>query len=347
MKMTSSQPFNTIVADALSRVPTTPWMEEPVNGDPSAAEVERPSLEEEGPDDSFSSCFDILVEEPLSADCFLSHPEFDDEGDIPFHFQTIRKCQQKDDALRQLQRDHPRMCPTKQFDGIDLICFDMANTRGSMSGLRIMLPDDMVDKLVQWHHLSLCHSLGATRLTDTVANYFHHPQLAKRVRQIVYGCPECQQHKVVSERCGESPPREAPLLPWSEVHVDRVGPWEVGLLGNKFYFNALTVIDPATNLLGLYRLPDKTAHRAGQTLQNGWFARCPRPQRCIYDQGNESLGQAFQQTLANAGAKGAPVNKRTPTADAVCERIHQAVAQVPRILMHTQPPSDTNELSRH
>jgi len=65
----------------------------------------------------------------------------------------------------------------------------------------------------------------------------------------------------------------------------------------------------------------------------------------VYDQGNEFLGQAFQQTLANAGVKGVPVNKRTPTANAVCERIHQAVAQVLRILMHTQPPSDINELS--
>jgi len=70
-----------------------------------------------------------------------------------------------------------------------------------------------------------------------------------------------------------------------------------------FYFNALTVIDPVTNLLELYRLPDKTAYRVGQSLQNGWFARCPRPQRCVYDQGNEFLGLASQQVLRNAGVK--------------------------------------------
>eukprot|EP00978_Attheya_sp_CCMP212_P027179 scaffold90819_cov35-Attheya_sp.AAC.1 len=57
------------------------------------------------------------------------------------------------------------------------------------------------------------------------------------------------------------------MAPWREVAVDLIGPWKVKLGnvpnedGQESYveFNALTCIDPVTNLVELIRINNKTA----------------------------------------------------------------------------------------
>ena len=67
------------------------------------------------------------------------------------------------------------------------------------------------------------------------------------------------------------------FMPWHDIHVDLVGPWKITVHGMDLYFHALTVIDPVTNLLEIYRLQEKSAYYVGQQLENGWFAHYPHP----------------------------------------------------------------------
>ena len=46
---------------------------------------------------------------------------------------------------------------------------------------------------------------------------------------------------------GHLAPRNAPIIPWSEVHVDWISPWKVSLPDNNtIQFYALTCIEPVT-----------------------------------------------------------------------------------------------------
>ena len=49
-------------------------------------------------------------------------------------------------------------------------------------------------------------------------------------------------------------PREAPLAPWSELMVDLIGPWKMKVQDQDVYFDAITCIDPVTNLTELIRI---------------------------------------------------------------------------------------------
>ena len=46
-------------------------------------------------------------------------------------------------------------------------------------------------------------------------------------------------------------------MPFKECAVDLIGPWVVQVCGNPYEFDALTVIDTATNLVELIRVDDK------------------------------------------------------------------------------------------
>ena len=111
------------------------------------------------------------------------------------------------------------------------------------------------------------------------------------------------------------------------------------------YFNALTVIDPVTNLCEIYRLQEKSAYYVGLQLENGWLSRYPRPMRCIHDQGPEFQGTAFQQILENNGVEDVPTTVKNPQSNAICERVHQTVGNVLRTMIHANPPQNILEAS--
>ena len=55
--------------------------------------------------------------------------------------------------------------------------------------------------------------------------------------------------KKASLKEGQLAPRNVPMVPWSEVHVDEIGPWEYKVNGLTVKVRALTMIDPVTNLV--------------------------------------------------------------------------------------------------
>jgi transposase InsO family protein len=180
--------------------------------------------------------------------------------------------------------------------------------------------------------------VGSSRLYESIAIHFYHPGLQNLIDELVSRCDTCQRYKLPGRGYGESPARQAPLTPWSEVAVDLIGPWKVTVRGQEIEFNALTCIDPVTNLVELCRISNKTAAHVGQMFKNSWLARYPRPLRCIHDQGSEFKGDDFQRILRRFGIKDSPTTVRNPQANAVCERMHQTVGNVLRTLLHGHAP---------
>ena len=79
--------------------------------------------------------------------------------------------------------------------------------------------------------------------------HFFHPQLKAMCKREVNRCDSCQRYKAVVRGHGETAGREAAVLPWHDVAVDLIGPWEVNTGGQLLQLNALTIIDLVTNLV--------------------------------------------------------------------------------------------------
>jgi hypothetical protein len=151
-------------------------------------------------------------------------------------------------------------------------------------------------------------------------------------------CEVCERYKLQGAGYGELPPREALIAPWSETHVDLIGPWVIKVNGVDVEFNALTSIDPVLNLVELIRVDSKTSAHIRDKFQQSWLSRYPWPVRCVHDNGGEFTGWEFQQLLEQCGIQPKPTTSRNPTANAICERMHQTVGNVLRTLLHGHPP---------
>jgi hypothetical protein len=68
----------------------------------------------------------------------------------------------------------------------------------------------------------------------------------------------------------------------------------VNIAGQEIEFNALTCIDPVTNLVELCQIDNKNADYVGMHFENEWLAQYPRPLYCIHDNGGKFIGQGFQ-----------------------------------------------------
>ena len=89
---------------------------------------------------------------------------------------------------------------------------------------------------------------------------------------------------------GHLAPRHAKVTPWNEVQVDCVGPWTITSNdGAEFLFSALTCIDPVTNLVDIILLDGSNpgAQYCGERFEIYWLSKYPKPNRCIYDNGNK------------------------------------------------------------
>jgi hypothetical protein len=189
------------------------------------------------------------------------------------------------------------------------------------------------------------------RTEDTINTHFYHPKIRERVIELCSTCDACQRYKINNRGYGHLPAREADMTPWREVAVDLIGPWKVKL-GNipnedgqesSVDFNALTCIDPVTNLVELIRINNKTAAHIGAKFEQGWLSRYPRPIRCIHDNGGEFTGEQFQLRLQTNGIKDVPTTVKNPQSNAICERMHQTVANSLRCLTYTNPPNNMAE----
>ena len=65
----------------------------------------------------------------------------------------------------------------------------------------------------------------------SIRRHFWHPQLRTEIRNQVLKCTICDTMKKASLKEGQLAPRNVPMIPWSEVHVDEIRPWEYKVNG--------------------------------------------------------------------------------------------------------------------
>jgi len=98
-----------------------------------------------------------------------------------------------------------------------------------------------------------------------------------------------------------------------------------------------------TNFCEVVWITSKKAEYIGQIFENTWIARYPRPMHCIFDQGSEFTGIGFMRMLHQHGIHPHPTTVKNPQANAICERLHQTIANSLRALLHSNPPKDLND----
>jgi hypothetical protein len=109
--------------------------------------------------------------------------------------------------------------------------------------------------------------------------------------------------KRYSTNFAQLPVREATSVPWEQVHVDLIGPWNIKVKGHKkpVQFIALTGINPVLNLLEVGTVNDKTSEQVTKTIKHLWLLHYPRPRTCIHDRGPEFIAHEFQTMLEDTG----------------------------------------------
>jgi len=202
---------------------------------------------------------------------------------------------------------------------------------------RICLPKNMVKDAVKWFHLALGHP-GYARTYDTMRSRYYSQHLSYECRQ--FKCEDCQKHKADGRGWGLLPEREVTAEPFEEVAVDLIGPWKIPVGNRTVEFNALTCIDMASNLVELVRIKNKTSSHVSHKFAQTWLARYPRYEKVIHDNGGEFIGPEFQSVLRAYEICSANTSSKNPQANAVCERMHQTVANILRTLLSDAKPKN-------
>jgi hypothetical protein len=84
--------------------------------------------------------------------------------------------------------------------------------------------------------------LGTCCLTDTMSATFYNPKLRQSIEAIIKPCEHCQKYMNVHCGHGETAPREAGLLLWSEIAMDMISPQTLEVSNRNKKLNALTII---------------------------------------------------------------------------------------------------------
>jgi transposase InsO family protein len=324
-----------VVADALSRVPTS-------------------RLERESSETFFTPVFDLdsdgvyhmvetdpalaecLMHDPEIAECFLQHPVFDEDGRVPFNFISLEEYQNNCPALQATFEQRPERFYKAKFGAAQLICISQNGTD------KIVLTQELLPRVVKYYHEVMAHAEGMKRLAQTIKRHFFHRNIEAEAKKLVESCTTCNKYKRGGRVYGEAAPRDASVLPWQEVHCDSIGPWKIELRARTLSFHALTMIDPATNLVEIKRTLTTTAAENAAAVENTWLARYPRPVKIVSDQGPE-FSTEFSAMCALAGCTHSTSTSRNPQGNSLIERIHQTIGQVLRTVVAAKDPKSVVE----
>jgi transposase InsO family protein len=269
----------------------------------------------------------------------LIHPEPEESNPIfPMSYEVIEEHQKDDNDLHNLVSNQPDKFQVINFNGINLQC----QINQDNQAWKIVIPSKLIQPIIKWYHVVLGH-VGIQRLYKTISTHFYAPKLQEAIDDFVKTCDACQRFKLPGVKRGELPPKNLTANPWDEVCVDLIGPWKITVHGVNLEFMALTAIDPVTTLAEIIRIDNKTSAHVAMKFENEWLARYPRPLRCIHDQGTEFTSLPFQHILTINGIKDVPTTVANPQANAVCERLHQTIANTFRTLLHAHHPQNPME----
>jgi hypothetical protein len=128
-------------------------------------------------------------------------------------------------------------------------------------------------------------------------------------------------------------------LPWEEVHVDLIGPWDVRYNSTAIpgkttveKIQALTIMDKATGWPEFVAIKNKTSYHIALLFDSEWLCRYPRPSKVVYDNGTEFTGYEFQELLQSYGIKAVSTTVRNPRSNGVIERVHLTMGDMLRTI---------------
>jgi len=270
--------------------------------------------------------------------CMLNYPEIEMQEPFLLDYGYLSAAQSRDPQLIQkIEQDSEHFNWLLVAPQLRLV----AHRKEPGDNPKICIPDELLSKFIQFYHLALAHA-GMNKVNQTMTTHFWSSNLMKQIKQYIQNCEICQKSKLPGKSYGHLAPRQAQLVPWQEIAVDLIGPWEMEMNDYTLSFRALTIIDTVTNFCEIVRITNKQSAYIGQMLENTWLSRYPRPMHCIFDQGGEFTGAGFQQVLHRHGIEPHPTSVKNPQANAICERLHQTVANGLRALAHHNPPGDMN-----
>jgi hypothetical protein len=332
-----------LLADNLSRLLRLPTPSQIAEG----KKLVEPAVvsDDEDDDDGFlasceaSGCLDEDIYNIF--ECYLNLPEIPDPAQNPLSFACIREQQQQDEQLLALQVKYPEQYIYKSLDEDvdDIICYVRPGDNPDEQW-RIALPQQMLEETVKWFHQVMGHP-GEKRLRETLQQRYYHSKLRYTIDK--FKCEHCQRHKLSGKGYGLLPEREMRIAPWEEVAIDLIGPWTIKVNNRKVEFNALTCIDTASNLVELIRIDNKTSRHIRDKFIQSWLARYPRPTRCVHDKGGEFIGGTFQWLLHSFDIKDVQSTSKNPQSNSICERMHQTVGNVLRVLLYSNPPQNMTQ----
>ena len=335
-----------VIADHFSRMPLVP--DEPTSpavGKKSATlDDNREIADDSDPLDNHHiwiddirdiiECFTCLHED----DCYLNLPS-DLQADNPLDMETIKEEQEKDEILKKRVQKYSDRYTTKRIGNVDdIICH--IKPGDDKSNWKIALPQSLLLPTIKWFHQVTGHP-GSKRLNMQIGARYYHSELRHKIDK--FHCEHCQRNKLDGKGYGLLPEREIRTMPFNECAVDLVGPWVVQVNGKPYEFFALTAIDTVTNLVELVRIDDKTSEHVARKFAQLWLARYPWPERCVHDNGGEFVGPAFSMLMQRCGIKDVNTTAKNPTANSICERMHQTVGNVLRTLLHGEPPRNISK----
>ena len=286
---------------------------------------------QQGFDVHYTSIFD----DTEILDCLLNLPDMNDPTANPLNYQYIHDQQEADNGIQKMKQKFPDSYITKQLDGnIDITCYVKPGSDKDTEW-KIALPENMIADTIKFFHEIMGHP-GSTRLRETIGKRYFHPRLRHFVDR--YKCDHCQRHKLDGPGYGLLPEREQRESPWDEVAVDLIGPWKLEVNGQEVEFNALTCIDPVTNLAELIRVnkANPTSRHVARKFEQAWLCRYPKPIRCVHDRGSE-FKLDFQLLLEKLHIKSVQCTSKNPQSNAICERMHQSVGNILRTMLYSKP----------
>jgi hypothetical protein len=86
-----------------------------------------------------------------------------------------------------------------------------------------LIPQSLQKKVVDWHHLHLCHS-GTTHTEAMIRQHFYWKNLQKDVEKARHRCQISQKSKASTTKYRKLPLKQAESEPWEILHVDLIGP---------------------------------------------------------------------------------------------------------------------------
>jgi hypothetical protein len=307
-----------VVADALSRVPT-----KDENVTPAMPETRSVKVDD------------------LWTECLWALPKFDEQNRHPFQFETLQLYQSKDQNLMALPTLKPTEFQFQQFGTAQLVV-RVHDVPRSL----IVLSDEMLPRIVTYYHLLTNHSEGMTKLEASIRRHFWNPRLRDEIRTQLNACDICKTMKKGSSREGQLAPREVPSVPWTEVHVDCIGPWSLKVPGLKpVQVRALTMIDPVLNLVEITRTYSTKSEEITRRFVNTWLCRYPLPEKVVSDNGPEFKGAEWEFNAMDWGMTKVRISSYTPTANAIIESVHRSMGQILRTIVADKKPTTVEALN--